>query len=284
MAGDPTAGLASSLRRAPQPHGRHPSPLLSRRLAGRPAPGRRRSTGRGGGPPPRPRSRRARLPPSRLSARRRSRCVTINASSSRRRLSRRVVSSPDDSRCSRCCCTASTSSSTPSPSTASVATIGGRQVDHLRQVEHLLEVPPGVVDPGPVGLVDDEHVADLHQPGLVGLHRVAPAGVDHHHGGVGRARDLHLDLADADRLDDHPPVAHRVEHPDRLGRGERQPAEVAAGRHRADEHRRGRGRGRSCAPGHRGWRRPRTATTGRRRAPRRARRRPRRGAGRPARS
>ena len=77
-------------------------------------------------------------------------------------------------------------------------------VGEIGEVEHLLEVAAGLVDALAVGLVDHEDVGDLHQPGLVGLHRVAPAGVDHDDGRVGLAGDLDLDLADADRLDDDP--------------------------------------------------------------------------------
>ena len=58
--------------------------------------------------------------------------------------------------------------------------------------------------PGAVGLVDDEHVGDLHQTGLVRLHAVAPARVDDDDGRVGRAGHLDLDLADADGLDERP--------------------------------------------------------------------------------
>ena len=72
-----------------------------------------------------------------------------------------------------------------------------------RQIEHAVEVARGLVDAGPVGLVHDEHVGDLEQPRLRGLHRVAPTGVHDHDGRVGVAGDLDLDLADADRLDHH---------------------------------------------------------------------------------
>ena len=121
--------------------------------------------------------------------------------------------------------------------------------------------------PGSVGLVDHEHVGDLEQPGLVGLHGVAPAGVHHHDGGVGGAGHLHLHLADADGLDQHPRPAGGVERAHRLQGGEREAAEVAAGGHRADEHARRRWRGRPSAPGRRGSPRRRTATTGRWPAP-----------------
>ena len=95
---------------------------------------------------------------------------------------------------------------------------------------------PGVGTARPVGLVDHEQVGDLHQPGLVGLHRVAPPRVDHHHRGVGLAGDLDLDLTDADRLDQHHVEADDVEHPGRLGGGHGQATEVPPGGHRADEH------------------------------------------------
>ena len=61
-------------------------------------------------------------------------------------------------------------------------------------------------------------------------------GVHHHHRGVGLAGDLDLDLADADGLDQDPAAPDRIEQPDGLGRGQRQTAEVTAGRHRTDEH------------------------------------------------
>jgi hypothetical protein len=85
--------------------------------------------------------------------------------------------------------------------------------------------------PGPVRLVDHEDVGDLEQAGLGRLHGVAPAGVDDHDGGVGGPRDLHLDLADPDRLEQDPRRAGGVEHPHGLGRGERQATEVPAGGH-----------------------------------------------------
>ena len=88
----------------------------------------------------------------------------------------------------------------------------------------------------PIGLVDHEHVGDLHQAGLVRLHAVAPARIDDDDGGVGLAGDLDLDLPDSDRLDEDQVAADRVEQPHRLGRGEREATEVAARRHRTDEH------------------------------------------------
>ena len=85
-----------------------------------------------------------------------------------------------------------------------------------------------------VGLVDDVQVADLEDAGLGGLDAVAHAGREQHERGVGEAGDLDLALADADGLDQDHVAAGRVEHPQRLRRRPGQPAEVAAGGHRAD--------------------------------------------------
>ena len=90
-----------------------------------------------------------------------------------------------------------------------------------RQLEHLLQVATGLLDAGAVGLVDHEDVGDLHQPGLVGLHAVAPSRVDDDDGGVGLAGDLDLDLPDADGLDEDPAVPEGVEQADRLRRRQR---------------------------------------------------------------
>ena len=102
----------------------------------------------------------------------------------------------------------------PSPVAAVVATIGRPPAVGRGEVEHALEVAAGLVGAGAVGLVDDEDVGDLEQAGLVGLHGVAPAGVHHDDGGVGRAGHLDLDLADADGLDRAPTASRR-----RRGRG-----------------------------------------------------------------
>ena len=171
-------------------------------------------------------------PPARAAARRRSR-------GSRRAAGRAGASrrSPVASRCARCAPIAAHSSSMP--------VAGRRDRAHDRRPPRRARPrarasprgrAPCRVDAGPVGLVHDEHVGDLEQPGLRGLHRVAPTGVHDDDRRVGVARDLDLDLADADRLDDDPRLADRVEHAHRLRRRDREPAEVTARRHRADEH------------------------------------------------
>ena len=89
--------------------------------------------------------------------------------------------------------------------------------------------------PRAVRLVDDEHVGHLEQSRLVRLHGVTPARRHHDDGGVGRRRDLHLHLADADGLDDDHFEAGGAEQAHGVGRGQGQPAEVPPGRHGPDE-------------------------------------------------
>ena len=97
------------------------------------------------------------------------------------------------------------------------------------------QVAHGAVGALAVGLVDDEHVGDLEDAGLGRLDAVAHPGCEQHHGGVGRAGDLDLGLAHADRLEQHDVAARGVEHAQGLRRRPGQPAEVAARGHRADE-------------------------------------------------
>ena len=89
--------------------------------------------------------------------------------------------------------------------------------------------------PGMVGLVDDEHVGDLHDPGLDRLDIVAHAGHQHHHGHLRQAGDLDFVLPDADGLDEHVVLARGVQQQRQVGGGARQAAGHAARRHRADE-------------------------------------------------
>ncbi|NCX18238.1 MAG: hypothetical protein EBX15_05730, partial [Acidimicrobiia bacterium] len=69
---------------------------------------------------------------------------------------------------------------------------------------------------------------------LVRLHCIAPAGVHHHDGRVGLARNLNFHLTNTDSLDDHYVVACRIEQPNRLARGVGETTEMSARRHRAD--------------------------------------------------
>ena len=87
---------------------------------------------------------------------------------------------------------------------------------------------------GMVGLVDDDHVGDLHDPGLERLDRVARARHQDEHDRVGVVDDVDLGLADADRLEEDLLLAGGVHQQRGLKRRLRQAAERAAARHRAD--------------------------------------------------
>ena len=106
----------------------------------------------------------------------------------------------------------------PAPVVAVVQTIGGRQSRLPASSSMPSRSLHGLGRAGAVGLVDDEHVGDLEQAGLRGLHRVAPSRVHDDDRRVGVPRDLDLDLADPDGLDQDPRCPDRVEHADRLRR------------------------------------------------------------------
>ncbi len=119
-----------------------------------------------------------------------------------------------------------------SPVSPTVRRMGGVHCSFRPHHEHLLEVADRLIGPGPVGFVDDEDVADLEEAGLVGLHAVAPPGVEDHDGGVGRFDDLDLGLTDPDGLDDHKRFPDGVEHGDHPGGRLGDAPEVAATGHR----------------------------------------------------
>ena len=54
-----------------------------------------------------------------------------------------------------------------------------------------------------VGLVDHDHIRDLHHPSLQRLDRVSRAGHQHQHHGVGVIHDVDLRLPHADGLHEH---------------------------------------------------------------------------------
>ncbi len=119
-----------------------------------------------------------------------------------------------------------------------------------------------------VGLRHDEHVGDLHDPGLQELQDVAAARLHDDGDRVGDVGDLGLGLADADRLD-HDDVERRRERVRGGTRRPRQPAEALAGGGRADEHVAVRRIELDRARGRRAAIRPSGASWGRRRASRR---------------
>ncbi len=147
---------------------------------------------------------------------------------------RSAPSLPASTRCARWAAIAAQSSSDPVAARGDRVDDRGPPVAELGEIQHQLEVAPGLPRSRPVGLVDGEQVGDLEEAGLRGLDGVAPARVEHHDGRVGRGRHLHLLLADPDRLDDDQRDRDRGQQPDRVGDRHRQPPEMPAGGHRTD--------------------------------------------------
>ena len=85
-----------------------------------------------------------------------------------------------------------------------------------------------------VHLVHDDHVRDLHDPGLQRLHGVARAGHQHEEDDVGDADHLDLALARPDGLEEDDVLPGRVHEQQRLERRLGEPAEVPTRPHRAD--------------------------------------------------
>ena len=95
--------------------------------------------------------------------------------------------------------------------------------------EHAADLADHRVGQRVVGLVDDDDVGDLHDAGLQRLDRVARAGHQHEHDGVGVVDDVDLGLADADRLEEDVVLAGGVHQQRGLQRRLAEPAERARG-------------------------------------------------------
>ena len=87
-----------------------------------------------------------------------------------------------------------------------------------------------------IHLVDRDHVRDLHDPGLQGLHRVSRARHQDEHDLVGDAHHLDLALPRPDGLEEDDVGPRGVEEQQGLQRGLGHPTEMPTGSHRADEH------------------------------------------------
>ena len=81
-----------------------------------------------------------------------------------------------------------------------------------------------------VGLVDDDEVGELHDPALQALELVASAGRDEHEEQVDHRGDLHLRLADTDRLDQHDVEARGLAQQHRFARPPRDTTERSSRR------------------------------------------------------
>ena len=97
---------------------------------------------------------------------------------------RRSPSVPLASMCARCSASASSSSSTPSPRWASVRRTGTCHPSPGTERQHAADVAHHRRGERVIGLVDDDHVRDLHHAGFQRLDRIAGAGHQHQHDGV----------------------------------------------------------------------------------------------------
>ena len=105
----------------------------------------------------------------------------------------------------------------------------------LDESHHHGDFRDGFVRSGPVGLVDHENVADLHDAGLDRLNVVAHPRDEHDHVRLNGANDLDFVLADADGFDEDDVESGGVEEIDDIVRGFGEPAHETASCHRADE-------------------------------------------------
>ena len=101
--------------------------------------------------------------------------------------------------------------------------------------QHAFDLALRLLRAGPVGLVDDEDIGDLHDAGFDGLNIVAHAGDQHDHRDVGERRDIDFILPHADRLDDDEVESGGAEQARERGAGARESAGCAARGHGADE-------------------------------------------------
>ena len=87
-----------------------------------------------------------------------------------------------------------------------------------------------------IHLVDGDHVRDLHDPRLQGLHRVPRAGHEHEQHRVCDPGHLDLALACSDRLHEDYVLAERVQQEHGLERRLRKAPQMTSRAHRADVH------------------------------------------------
>ncbi len=79
----------------------------------------------------------------------------------------------------------------------------GNPARPLQHLHHRSNLAPQLVGHWVIGLVDDEHVGDLHDAGLEHLNRIAAAGLQRDDRRLRELGDGDFALADADRLDQH---------------------------------------------------------------------------------
>jgi hypothetical protein len=103
------------------------------------------------------------------------------------------------------------------------------------QRQHRLNGTHRLIGALSIRLVDDEDVRDLHDPGFERLHLVACARHERDDRDVGGADDLDFVLTNTDGLDEDDILSRGIEDQRGVARSSRQPAQVAARCHAADE-------------------------------------------------
>jgi hypothetical protein len=112
---------------------------------------------------------------------------------------------------------------------------GARAARRAAQLQHVAQVLGRDGGQRQVGLGHRQHVGNLQDAGLDGLHLVAQARRAGDDARVGQVHDLHFRLPGAHGFDDHAVKAGRIEQVDDAARGRRQPAHMPARGHRTDE-------------------------------------------------
>ncbi len=105
----------------------------------------------------------------------------------------------------------------------------------MHQAEHALNLMLHLRGARLVGFVDREDVRDFHDARFDGLHIVAHARHQHHHGDLRQSRDLHFVLPHAHRLDDYQISACRIQQRGHVAGGRCQPTGCPARSHGTDK-------------------------------------------------
>ena len=108
-------------------------------------------------------------------------------------------------------------------------------VRQVGQFEHLFNIAARFFNTLTVGFVNNKNIGNFHEACFIGLHRVAPTWVQHHHRGVGLAGNFYLYLANTHCFNNDPTPTYSIEQTNSFWCCERQATQVTARCHRANE-------------------------------------------------